>query len=101
MSSLEPPTAPSAQSISWPTNTYQYGQVPTSPYQIPVSVFPNSPSAPAPPVSTSITSPNSGLWIGVGLVGGIALSGTKAAPLVFGILSVGLIYQLQQLLSGK
>lgn len=43
---------------------------------------------------------SSGLWVGVALFGGIMVSGTKAAPIAFGLLSVALIYQLQQLFSG-
>ena len=42
-----------------------------------------------------------GLWVGVALVGGISVSGTRVAPVAFGLLSVALIYQLQQLLSGN
>lgn len=46
-------------------------------------------------------SPTSGVWVGIALFGGIMLSGTRAAPVVTGILAVALIYQLQNLLQGK
>lgn len=57
--------------------------------------------APAAPTSNSVLSPDSGLWVGVALIGGMMLSGTRAAPVVAGLLGVGLIYQLQLLLQGK
>ena len=60
-----------------------------------------APAAPPAPQASSALSADSGLWVGVALFGGIMLSGTRAAPLVTGILAVGLIYQLQNLLQGK
>lgn len=100
------PPPPQPQNINFPTGTYQYGNAPTGQYAIPNSVFPNSPQAPSTPASnttplSTIGNPNSGFWIGVALFAGIGLSGTQVSPLIFGLLSVGLIYQLNQLLQGK
>lgn len=75
---------------------------PSIPYGAGTTVAtPVAPAAPAAPSILSNVGPDSGLWVGVALVGGIALSGTRAAPIVAGILGVALIYQLQLLLQGK
>ena len=58
-------------------------------------------AAASPTTKNTVTNPNSGLWIGVAMGVGILSSGTSAAPLVCGILVVGCIYQLQNLLQGK
>ena len=60
-----------------------------------------APSSSGGSLASNIAAGNSGLFVGVALIGGILLSGTPAAPLALGILSVGLIYQLQLLLQGK
>lgn len=43
----------------------------------------------------------SGWWVAIGCIGGIAVSGTRIAPLTTGILGVALLYQTGLLLKGK
>ena len=68
-----------------------------------------------PPVTNGITTPTNqtapaipstfvmtdGWYIAIACVSGVALANTRIGPLVFGILSVGLIFQLTLLLQGK
>jgi hypothetical protein len=42
-----------------------------------------------------------GWYVFFGVGAGVIASGTKAAPLVLGILSIALLYQLSQLVEGK
>jgi hypothetical protein len=63
--------------------------------QIPLPT--SSPPAPAAPQTLASSS---GLWVGAALLGGILVSGTRVAPIAFGILTIGLIYQLNAMLSG-
>lgn len=74
---------------------------PTTTTPIPAgTIAPEGPTAPA-VVSTSITSiPNAYYLLGA-VVGSILLSNTRVAPLVAGILSVALIFQLNLLLTHK
>lgn len=51
--------------------------------------------------STASRNRGSGLYILGACAAGIAFSGTKAAPVIFGLLTVALIYQLTNLLEGK
>lgn len=53
------------------------------------------------PTSVFGISTSSGWWVAVGCIGGIAVSGTRIAPLTTGILAVALIYQTGLLLKGK
>lgn len=53
------------------------------------------------PSKTGLSSASSGLYVGVALVSGIGLSGTRAAPVIAALLGVALIYQLNLLLQGK
>ena len=42
-----------------------------------------------------------GWWVFVGAMGAILISGTSLAPLGFGIMALGLLYQTEQLLKGN
>jgi hypothetical protein len=42
-----------------------------------------------------------GWYVFFGVGGGVLLSGTKVAPIVLGILSSALLYQISQLIEGK
>ncbi len=74
----------------------------------PYPVFPVSGTPPtgtqintSAPSSGSSHSRNSGWYVMGACAVGIMFSGTKAAPVIFGILTVALIYQLTNLLEGK
>jgi sorbitol-specific phosphotransferase system component IIC len=43
----------------------------------------------------------SGWFVFFGVAGGVLLSGTKVGPIVLGVLTVGLLYQIGQLIEGK
>jgi len=51
-----------------------------------------------PGIKTPLTG---GWWIFIGVFGAILISGTPLAPLALGIMSVALLYQVEQLIKGK
>lgn len=53
-----------------------------------------------PGTTNTKVAPTQGWYVFAGIITGIALSSTRAAPLVMGILSIALIYQVSALLEG-
>lgn len=59
-----------------------------------------NPAAPVTPVSTGLNL-TTGWYVFFGLAFGVLTSGTQAAPISLGILTVALLYQITQLVEGK
>lgn len=57
-----------------------------------------TPGAPAPKANFYFTD---GTYIAIMCLGGVVLADTRVGPIAFGVLSLGLIYQLTLLIQGK
>lgn len=79
---------------SAPVNLFDTtGSAPVSPVTASTPLASNT----AAPASTKIA-PTQGWYVFAGIIVGVSLSSTRAAPLVMGILSLALIYQVSALL---